>query len=255
VDAGHVVEARRRAGEGGADRRPTQVPQLRQRPRLDGTTGAHDADPVAERLDLGEDVARQQDRATPLPGLAHAGLEDLLHERVQARGRLVQQQQLDVGGERCDQRDLLPVALGVRAVLPSGVQLEPLQQLGPSSVDRATRSEPHQQVHRLAAREVRPQRHVSGHVRQPTVQSGRVAPRVTAEELHVAAVVPEEAEQHPQRGRLAGSVGPEEAVHLAGGHLQVESVERENLAEGLDESVDADRVAHVVLRYAHFTNL
>ena len=55
--------------------------------------------------------------------------EDLLHQRVQAGGRLVEQQQLDVGGERGDQRDLLPVALGVGAALLARVEVEPLEQL------------------------------------------------------------------------------------------------------------------------------
>ena len=36
------------------------------RPRLDDDPGAHDAEAVAQRLDLRQDVARQQDRATSI---------------------------------------------------------------------------------------------------------------------------------------------------------------------------------------------
>ena len=53
-----------------------------------------------------------------------------------------------------------------------------------------------------------------------------VAPRVAAEQLDPAAVRPQQAEQHPDRGRLAGTVGPEEAVHLAGGDAKIQTVER-----------------------------
>ena len=58
--------------------------------------------------------------------------EDLLHQRVQARGRLVEDQQLDVGRQRGDQRDLLAVALGVGAALLGRVELEALEQLRPA---------------------------------------------------------------------------------------------------------------------------
>ena len=55
-----------------------------------------------------------------------------------------------------------------------------------------------------------------GHVGEPAVQLGRLPPRVTAEEPRGAAVGAQEPEQHADRGGLAGAVGPEETVHLAG---------------------------------------
>jgi hypothetical protein len=62
----------------------------------------------------------------PLPPSLDALAEDLLHQRVQARGRLVEDEQLDVGRERRDQRHLLPVALGVGAAFLRRVEVEPL---------------------------------------------------------------------------------------------------------------------------------
>ena len=87
-------------------------------------------DAVAQRLDLGEDVAGEQDRAAARALLGDALAEDLLHQRVQPGRRLVEDQQLDVGGQRGDQRDLLAVALGVGAALLGRVELEALEQLG-----------------------------------------------------------------------------------------------------------------------------
>ena len=64
-----------------------------------------------------------------LARLLDALLEDRLLQRVEAGGRLVEQEQLDVRGERRDQRDLLPVALRVGAALLGRVELEALEQL------------------------------------------------------------------------------------------------------------------------------
>ena len=60
--------------------------------------------------------------------LGQALVEDLLHERVEAGGGLVQDEQVGRGGERGDQGDLLPVALGVGPALLGRVELEPLEQ-------------------------------------------------------------------------------------------------------------------------------
>ena len=91
--------------------------------------------------------------------------------------------------KRGDQRDLLPVALGVRAALLRRVELEALQQLLAAPLVQAA-AQPAEQVDRLAAAEVGPQRHVARHVGEPPVQRGRVAPRVAAQQRHRARVVP-----------------------------------------------------------------
>ena len=227
----------------GDHRRARQVTQLGQRAVLHGPTGAQDADPVAERLDLGQDVAREQHRAAGAGLLAHALREHRLHQRVEARGGLVEQQQLDVGGERGDQRHLLPVPLAVAAAAPGRVEVEALEQVRAAArVDAAP--QPAEQVDDLAAGERRPQVDVAGHVGQPAVQRRRVAPRVAAEQPHRAGVRPQQAEQHPDRGRLAGAVGPQEAVHLAGADLEVQPVEGDGAAEGLAEPGDLDRCGH-----------
>jgi hypothetical protein len=46
-----------------------------------------------------------------------------------------------------------------------------------------------------------------------------------AEQPEVAGVGADEAEEHPDRRRLAGTVGAEEPVHPAGGDVQVQAVE------------------------------
>ena len=105
-------------------RRSASVPVSTARPSRMMVTRSQSASTSA-RMWLDSSTVRSPRRFSSRMHLA----EHLLHQRVQAGGRLVQDQQLDVGGERGDERHLLPVALGVGAALLARVELEPLQQL------------------------------------------------------------------------------------------------------------------------------
>ena len=155
--------------------------QLAKGAGLDGATGPDDAHRVAERLDLAEDVAGEQDGAPVAADLLDALPEDPLHERVQPGRRLVEEEQLDVRGQRRDEGDLLPVALGVGPALLRRVQLETLEEPGLAGrVEPA--AEPPEQVDDLAAGEIGPDRHVAGHVGEPSVQRLDLGPWVAAEQ-------------------------------------------------------------------------
>ena len=184
------VEALGDAGDGRGDPAPPQVPQLVEGAGLDRPALADDRDPVGQPLDLAEDVAGQQHRRARGHPLRHAVVEDLLHQRVQPGRRLVEHQQVHVGGERRHQRDLLPVALRVRPALLGRVQVEPLQQLLAVTGAGVRTAHAQQHVDGLAAGQVRPQRHVAGHVREPAVDGHRVPPRVLAEHRRRTVVDP-----------------------------------------------------------------
>src|SRR5699024_5457425 len=150
-----------------------------------------------------EDVAGEEHRGALLDALAHAVLEDLLHERVQPRGRLVEQQQVDVGGEGGDEGDLLLVAGRVVAGLLPRVEVEALDQVGASPFAQPA-VRPRGDVDALPAGQPGPEGHAGGDVGEAPVQLGGVVPRVAAEELHGAAIGAGEAEQHADGGGLAG---------------------------------------------------
>src|ERR1700729_1384375 len=59
---------------------------------------------------------------------------------------------------------------------------------------------------------------------------------------HRAFVGPDQAEQHPQEGRLAGAVGSEQPAPLAGPDDQVHTVDGRRSAEALDQSRRVDRL-------------
>ena len=69
------------------------------------------ADPVGEPLHLVELVGREEHGPSLGDGLADEPLELVLHQRIEAGGRLVEDQQLGPVHERQHQADLLPVAL------------------------------------------------------------------------------------------------------------------------------------------------
>ena len=117
-------------------------------------------------------------------------------------------------GERGDQRDLLPVALGVGPALLGRVELEALQQLVPAVRVEAA-AQPAEQVDGLAAGQVRPERDVAGDVREPAVQRTASRHGSPPSSRTVAGVGAEQPEQDPDGGRLARAVRAEEAVHLA----------------------------------------
>ena len=88
--------------------------------------------------------------------LGDALVEDLLHQRVQPRGGLVEDQQVGGRGERGDEGDLLAVALGVGTPLLRRVQLEPLEQVVATRRARVEVTHPQEQVDGLAAGQVGP---------------------------------------------------------------------------------------------------
>src|SRR5690606_40999064 len=75
-------------------------------PPASSTLSLHDALPI---FDLGQDVARQQHRASPVPFLPDLLLEHGFHQWVESGGRFVEDQQFHVRGERGHERHLLPV--------------------------------------------------------------------------------------------------------------------------------------------------
>ena len=128
--AGQALEDRRRDGllERQLDVVEGEPPDRLDRVDLDEAALADDRDPVAGPVHLGDDVRREEDRPALLARLADQPEERLLDERVEARRRLVEDQQVRLVLERDDQPDLLLVALAVLAEAAARVEIERLDQ-------------------------------------------------------------------------------------------------------------------------------
>src|SRR5699024_5085003 len=136
--------------------------------------------------------------------------------------------------------DLLALALRIGPSLLARVEVEGLDEFIASAlVDPA--AQPSEQVDRLAAGQPRPQFHVAGDIGQAAVQTHRTRPWVLAEEADRSRIMGQDAQQDPDRRRLAGAVGAEEAVDLAAGDLEIEPVESADSAIGLHDLAHRDR--------------
>jgi hypothetical protein len=177
----------------------------------------------------------------------HRLAEAHLHQGIEAARRLVQDQQLGAARERRDQLNLLPVAVGECTHLLVRIELEARGQLVAVG---CVSSPAHagEELERLGAGQRRPQVRLGGHERHPPVRLNRVAPCIDPVELRPSGARAEQAEQQPDRGRLARSVRAEVPVHLAGLDRQIEQIQRNRVAVPLRQPLGPDRDRHRSLR-------
>ncbi len=175
--------------------------------------------------------------------LADEPEERLLDERVEARRRLVEDEQVRPVLERDDQPDLLLVALRVLLEPAARVEVERLDQLRDVGLVHAAAQVP-EVGDGLRARQPVVQVELAGQVADALVDRDRVGGRLDAEDLGPPGGRPDEVEQDTHRRRLAGAVGPEEAEDLALGDLEVELDDAAMLAVGLGQALGLDDSGH-----------
>ena len=236
-----AVAPRVRLPDADADGGLGQGAQIRQVTALHGAPLLDDRHVRAQVLHLRQDVAGQQDGGAPVRGLADHVREDPLHEGVQARGRLVEDEQVHGRGQGGHERHLLRVALGVGPHFLGEVQVEALGELLlAGAVARAAQAR--QGVEHLPAREVGPQAHRAGHVGEAAVDGGGFAGGVHPQDAGAAAVGVVHAQQDADRRGLPRAVGAQEAVDLAFPNTKVEAVQGLDLPETLDEALGLDEI-------------
>ena len=184
-----AVAPRVRLPDADADGGLGQGAQIRQVTALHGAPILDDRHVRAQVLHLGQDVAGQQDGGTPVRGLADHVREDPLHEGVQARCRLVEDEQVHGRGQGGNERHLLGVALGVGPYFLGGVQVEALDEfILAGAVARSAQAR--QGVEHLSARECGPQAYRAGHVGEAAIDGGCFVGGVHPQEAGAAAVGP-----------------------------------------------------------------
>ena len=94
------------------------------------STLAHEGDAVAHALDFGQHVRREEDGLAGVAGLVQQVVELVLDERVEARGGLVEDEQLGPVHERLDEADLALVAGGEIGHLALEVAVQALGERG-----------------------------------------------------------------------------------------------------------------------------
>jgi len=178
---------------------------------------------------------RQAQRRSLSSDLAHPPRS----EGIESTGRFVEEQHLGSCGKRCDQRDLLAVALRVGAGLLGRVEPKLLDEGIPiGEVDAAV--EVGEELEALAPRQPGPEVDVAGHEGEAPVGCLHVTDADTHDRCP-ARGRPDEAEQETERRRLACAVRSERPEHLAHGHVESQSINCREVPEPLGQPVDVDR--------------
>jgi len=223
--------------------------------RVDGSLGqdlppVDDGDLVADPLRLGHDVGREDDRESALPHVADQIDQPARGHGVEARGGLVQDQDLGLVEE--DARDREPLLHARRhlahALVEELVELEGLPELldplgDPIAVHPGESPEVLEQI---AAGETVVELRVAGEISDRSPHLGGALPDVVAVDPRRARSGLENRREHAERRRLAGAVPAEETEDLARGARERHAFHRRNLAflpvmERLDEVLDFDQ--------------
>ena len=206
------------------DRRPTiaeQAGEPSDGPLPDEPAGGEDPDPIADGLDLGQEVAREQDGQAALVDEGAEEVEDLDHpERVDGGRRLIEDEDVGRLHQRVGDAEALLHATRIRfdAVVGAVGQADLIEDLvhrrfglfaaQPVEAGRVT------QV--LATGETAVEADGVREVADAPLHLARVPGRIEPGHAGLAARRLGEAEEHEDRGGLAGAVLPEQAEDLAG---------------------------------------
>jgi hypothetical protein len=183
-----------------------------------------------------------QQHGHPLPGQAADEQAHVAHAgRIQAGGRLVEEQQLRVAQQRGGDAQPLahPVRVATHLVALAAGQLHHLQRIvDPLRSVAAVVGSQHLEV--LARGDVRIER---GRLDEPghSLERAHARHRVAPEEAHRPLAGADEPQHHAQRRRLAGPVGPQIAIDVAGADGEVHTGDGGQFAIALDEPPNLDR--------------
>ena len=237
VGVAEKVDAQQRSG-------PQRPLDLGDAPGAQDAAVVDDRDPGAHLAELGEDVAADEDRLAHRPQLA----KDLAHldagPRVEARGRLVEDQQRRIVDERVGEAQ--PLAHAAREGLDVGVALvgeaDDLEQLadhrGPAGRGDAVAAR--EEVEVLPDAEVVVHAVEVGHVADAAADLDRVRADRDAGHERLARGRGEERGQDLHRRRLARAVRPDQPEDLAAADDEVDAGHGEVVVVALHEAAGLD---------------
>ena len=200
----------------------------------------HD-DPLGERLDLLQVVARHDDRRAVGPVTTDRRPEAVTGIHVEARRRLVQQHQPGASGEGERHRDaaLLPARQRTALTPKQVVEAELRRELPRRDAVGEVRGH---EVDDLADAQGVGQRGLLRSAAEGGPEA--VAHGVTAEELDGSGAGSSPPLQQGDEGRLAGSVRAEEPHNLAGADLEADIVEGNLIAEAPAHAIETGKHGH-----------
>ena len=202
---------------------------------LDNAAGFKEADPVGD-VGGGEQVVRHHQHCRA--AIAHRGdqgVEVRRRARVEAGGRLVQQQHRHFAQQRNGDRHLLPHALGEPAepLIPRALlQSRRRQRIGDDAPVLALVGQRQEIVGILYSGQMFVEGDVLRQIGDAPPCAIRIGARVHARHQHRAGLRAHEPQQRRQRGRLTRAVAAEQSGDAAGGYAQRQAVKHAMVAVG-----------------------
>ncbi len=180
---------------------------------------ANDAHARAGLFDLAQDVRGEKDGASLLAHFFDHAVELLLVERVQAIGRLIEDQQARAVHKGLNQHHLALVATGILAKLAAGIQVQSRDELLEIGLIDTAAQMP-EVFQDLPAGQVGVKRGFAGQIANQPLDLHRVLPAVQSGDARCAGVGTQQRHQQANGGGFARAVGAKEAKHLALFHLE-----------------------------------
>ena len=217
--------------------------QLARRALRDEAAAVHDGESVAEALRLVHEMRRQQHRLALLQQLLQSLPDEVARLRVEAGGRLVEDEQVGVVHQRARQGEAPLHAARQCADLRLGAagQAGEVEQMRDARAHRALGQAEvaaiHQQVFRR--REVRVEVVHLRHDADAHARLARAARHRQARQADLARVRRGQAESAAQGRRLAGAVGPQQSVAFPGAQLESQPLQHGDAVVGFAQPGDA----------------
>ena len=218
--------------------------ELLGRPLGDDLAAEQDDHPVADELDLAEQVRVEEDGDAAGAHLLEQLADGAAADGIERARRLVEQQDLRTADERL--RDSEPLLHALRHLLDTAVarlgEGDELEQPRTLVAPARGAGKPLVEAEQL----------LRGHPARKTEELGQVpearsrlpgAGARPADERRAARRPDEPARDLHQR-RLAGAVRPEQSHQLAFGHLEIDTVERLHPPVALGQGLDSERGGH-----------
>src|SRR5438552_11007741 len=214
---------------------------------------AHDPNPIAHVLHLGEDMRRDEDRRATDPGIADQPVELLLVERIESARWLVEDEQCRLRRECQEQGQFLLVAVRVLAVLATEVEIETFRDRLHLAVGHVAAEAPDVR-HDLGASPAAELRQLARDVANLVLQGHSVAVGVEPEDRCRPSRCVDEAHEELDRRCLSRPVWAEEPEDLALFDVEVEVEDAVTGPVVLCQAMRRDRVCHAELSvFSHFT--
>jgi hypothetical protein len=222
---------------------PEPVVQLRGGAFSDDAPVGDDDHPLAERFDLGQDVAREHHRPRSLQ--APDELADLDHlPRIKADGGLVEDENRRIAAQRLRDPYPLAIAFRERADPSLGDMLQSRRLEGAEHCQVALRARnalhPRNETQVSRDPQVGIERRVLGEVADGTPTGERIGLRIVPCDPHLPGGRREDPRQHAHGRGLARPVGPQEAHDLAAADRERDPAHRIDRAKRLGEVTDLD---------------